>query len=208
MVHRNKKAKLNRDRSHLKAMLGNMVTSLIEHEAIHTTPAKAKELRRTAESLITFAKRGDLHARRQVLRTIANKRIVAKLFDEIGPRYSNRNGGYTRIVKGGPRRGDGAEMCMIELVDRAQEAEIPLPCQPRVRKRKIKKNRGGPGSENRPRVATPRTGTRGALLMVKPASSRAPRFSLYRRPTIHPATITRKCQDQSPAIGSSSTFAT
>ena len=118
MVHRNKKAKLNRDRSHLKAMLGNMVTSLIEHEAIHTTPAKAKELRRTAESLITFAKRGDLHARRQVLRTIANKRIVAKLFDEIGPRYSNRNGGYTRIVKGGPRRGDGAEMCMIELVDR------------------------------------------------------------------------------------------
>ena len=118
MVHRNKKARLNRDRSHLKAMLGNMVTSLIEHEAIHTTTARAKELRRTAESLITFAKRGDLHARRQVLRTIANKRIVAKLFDEIGPRYSNRNGGYTRIVKGEPRRGDGAEMCMIELVDR------------------------------------------------------------------------------------------
>jgi large subunit ribosomal protein L17 len=99
-------------------MLGNMVTSLIEHEAIHTTTARAKELRRTAESLITFAKRGDLHARRQVLRTIANKRIVAKLFDEIGPRYSNRSGGYTRIVKGEPRRGDGAEMCIIELVDR------------------------------------------------------------------------------------------
>ena len=118
MRHRNKKAKLNRDRSHLKAMLGNMVTSLIEHEAINTTTARAKELRRTTESLITFAKRGDLHARRQVLRTIANKRVVAKLFDEIGPRYSNRNGGYTRIVKGGPRRGDGAEMCLIELVDR------------------------------------------------------------------------------------------
>jgi large subunit ribosomal protein L17 len=118
MVHRNKKARLSRDRSHLKAMLGNMVTSLIEHEAIHTTTARAKELRRTAESLITFAKRGDLHARRQVLRTIANKRIVAKLFDEIGPRYSNRSGGYTRIVKGEPRRGDGAEMCIIELVDR------------------------------------------------------------------------------------------
>ena len=118
MRHRNKKAKLNRDRSHLKAMLGNMVTSLIEHEAINTTTARAKELRRTTESLITFAKRGDLHARRQVLRTIANKRVVAKLFDEIGPRYSNRNGGYTRIVKRGARRGDGAEMCLIELVDR------------------------------------------------------------------------------------------
>ena len=123
MVHRNKKAKLNRDRSHLKAMLGNMVTSLIEHEAINTTTARAKELRRTAESLITFAKRGDLHARRQVLRTIANKRAVAKLFDEIGPRYSNRNGGYTRIVKGEPRRGDGAEMCIIELVDRPGSRE-------------------------------------------------------------------------------------
>ena len=132
MIHRNKKAKLNRDRSHLKAMLGNMATSLFEHEAINTTTARAKELRRTAENLITFAKRGDLHARRQVLRTIANKRIVTKLFDEIGPRYSNRHGGYTRIVKGEPRRGDGAEMCMIELVDRPgsrDSAAVPNPGQ-------------------------------------------------------------------------------
>ena len=128
MIHRNKKAKLNRDRSHLKAMLANMVTSLIQHEGINTTTAKAKELRRTAESLITFAKRGDLHARRQVLRTIPNKRIVTKLFEEIGPRYSNRNGGYTRIVKSGPRRGDGAEMCRIELVDRpGSEDPAPVP---------------------------------------------------------------------------------
>ena len=99
-------------------MLGNMVTSLIEHEAINTTITRAKELRRTAEHMVTFAKKGNLHSRRLVLRTIVNKRVVAKLFDEIGPRYMDRNGGYTRIVKDGARRGDGAEMCIIEFVDR------------------------------------------------------------------------------------------
>lgn len=100
-------------------MLSNMVTSLLDKEVINTTEARAKELRRLAEHMITFAKRNDLHARRQVLRVIANKEVVAKLFGEIGPRYQSRNGGYTRIVKIGPRHGDGALMSLIELVDRA-----------------------------------------------------------------------------------------
>ena len=107
-------------------MLGNMVTSLLEHELINTTSARAKEVRRTADNMITFAKRGDLHSRRQVLRTIANKRIVAKLFEELGPRYSDRSGGYTRIVKADSRRGDGAPMCIVELVDRPGAAEDTL----------------------------------------------------------------------------------
>jgi len=96
-----------------------MITSLFENEVIHTTSARAKEVRRTAEHMITFAKRGDLHARRQVLRLIANKKVISKLFDELGPRYVSRNGGYTRIVKTGPRRGDAASMCILELVDRS-----------------------------------------------------------------------------------------
>lgn len=99
-------------------MMANMVTSLLSVERITTTLTRAKELRRSAEHMITFAKRGDLHARRQVLRFVADKQVVAKLFDELGPRYKGRNGGYTRIVKLGPRRGDGTYMSIIELVDR------------------------------------------------------------------------------------------
>jgi len=118
MRHGKKVPKLGCNYSHRKAMLANMVTSLFDHEAIRTTSARAKALRRTADHMITFAKRGDLHARRQVLRLIANKRVVGKLFDEIGPRFKTRNGGYTRIVKLGPRRGDAAFMCILELVDR------------------------------------------------------------------------------------------
>ena len=118
MRHGKKTAKLGLGRSHRKAMMGNMAASLFEHEVVTTTKARARALRSTAESLITFAKRGDLHARRQVLRVIANKAVVKKLFDDIGPRFSERPGGYTRIVKAGPRRGDGAEMCFVELVER------------------------------------------------------------------------------------------
>lgn len=118
MRHGKKIAKLGRNPSHRKAMMANMVTSLLSEEKITTTHTRAKELRRSAEHMITFAKRGDLHARRQVLRFVADKQVVAKLFDELGPRYKGRNGGYTRIVKLGPRRGDGTFMSIIELVDR------------------------------------------------------------------------------------------
>ena len=118
MRHGKKIAKLGRNPSHRKAMMANMVTSLLSEEKITTTHTRAKELRRSAEHMITFAKRGDLHARRQVSRFVADKQVVAKLFDELGPRYKGRNGGYTRIVKLGPRRGDGTFMSIIELVDR------------------------------------------------------------------------------------------
>ncbi len=121
MRHGKKIAKLGRTASHRKAMLSNMMTSLFAHERITTTQTRAKELKRTAERVITFAKQGDLHARRRVLRVIEDKQVVAKLFDELGPRYKSRNGGYTRVVKLGPRRGDGAFMSIVELVDRPGE---------------------------------------------------------------------------------------
>jgi large subunit ribosomal protein L17 len=98
-------------------MLANMATSLFEHGRITTTEAKAKRLRPLAEKLVTFAKRGDLHARRQVMTTIRDKDVVHTLFAEIGPRFANRPGGYTRITKVGPRKGDNAPMAVIELVE-------------------------------------------------------------------------------------------
>jgi len=133
MRHRKKVAKLNRDHSHRKSMLGNMVTSLFAHESINTTTARARALRRTAEHMITFAKRGDVHARRRVLRVIPDKAVVSKLFEELGPRYADRGGGYTRIVKTESRRGDGATMCLIELVDRPGAAGAATPATPRDR---------------------------------------------------------------------------
>src|SRR5687768_15545737 len=103
--------------AHEKLMLANLATSLFEHGRITTTEAKAKRLRPLAEKLVTFAKRGDLHARRQVMTTIRDKNVVHTLFAEIGPRFENRPGGYTRITKVGPRKGDNAPMAVIELVE-------------------------------------------------------------------------------------------
>jgi len=110
--------------AHQRAMLANLATSLFEHGRITTTEARARRLRPVAERLITKAKRGDLHARRQVARTIRDKEIVHVLFTEIGPRYENRNGGYTRIVKIGPRKGDNAPMAVIELVEPLAEQAV------------------------------------------------------------------------------------
>jgi large subunit ribosomal protein L17 len=110
--------------SHERSILANLATSLFEHGRITTTEAKARRLRPVAERLITKAKRGDLHARRQVLKTITDKSIVHELFTEIGPRYENRNGGYTRIVKIGPRKGDNAPMAVIELVEPVAEQVV------------------------------------------------------------------------------------
>ncbi|MGA1199514.1 MAG: 50S ribosomal protein L17 [Candidatus Latescibacterota bacterium] len=125
MRHGQKGRKLGRTASHKRAMLNNMATSLFEHGTIRTTLPKAKELRGVAERLITFAKRGDLAARRQILRRIRNKVIVSKLCDEIGPSFSDRSGGYTRILKIGPRRGDSTELCMIQLVGEEARVEAP-----------------------------------------------------------------------------------
>jgi len=116
MRHGKSGRKLGRTSSHRQAMFRNMVTSLFEHERIVTTEQKAKELKPIAEKMITLAKRGDLHARRQALSYIQSKNVVAKLFDEIQSQFADRQGGYTRIIKTGPRRGDAAQMAIIELV--------------------------------------------------------------------------------------------
>ncbi len=108
--------KLGRPTAHRKAMLRNQVTSLFKNGRIETTVTRAKETQRMADKMITLAKRGDLHARRQVLAYIYDEDVVTKLFEEIAPNYSERDGGYTRVLKLGPRRGDGAEMAIIELV--------------------------------------------------------------------------------------------
>ena len=110
--------------AHERLMLANLATALFEHGRITTTEAKAKRLRPYAERLITYAKRGDLHARRQVLAVIRDKGVVHELFAEIGPRYATRPGGYTRITKIGPRKGDNAPMAVIELVEPLAEAVV------------------------------------------------------------------------------------
>lgn len=116
MRHGKSGRKLNRTTSHRTAMFRNMVTSLLQHERIYTTVPKAKELRRWADWMITLAKRGDLHARRQALMVIREKDVLHKVFAELGPRYQNRSGGYTRIIKVGYRRGDASPMCILELM--------------------------------------------------------------------------------------------
>ena len=108
--------KLGRDSAHRKAMLRNIVTDLLREGRITTTEMRAKEARRFAEKMITLGKRGDLHARRQALAFIFDEDVVTKLFEEIAPEYEDRQGGYTRILKLGPRRGDGAEEVYLELV--------------------------------------------------------------------------------------------
>ena len=116
MRHRKDHRKLSRTHSHRRALLRNLVSSLIEHERIETTLAKAKEARRVGERMITFAKRGDLSARRHVARYVHGEDTVRKLFDTVAPWYETRNGGYTRILKLGRRLGDAGEMALLELV--------------------------------------------------------------------------------------------
>lgn len=145
MRHRKAGLKLNRTSSHRKAMFRNMVTSLFKHERIRTTDVKAKELRRWADNLITLAKRGDLHARRQALAIVREKAVVHKLFEEAAQRYGSVSGGYTRIVKLGRRQGDAAPISMIELVTpepakkkkKKKKAKAPVAKKPVVKKKKV-----------------------------------------------------------------------
>lgn len=123
MNHRKTGRKLGRTSAHRKALFRNMVTSLLEHEQIRTTDAKAKELRGIAERMITLGKRGTLHARRQALETIRSKEVASKVFDQLADRYRDRPGGYTRVIKLGHRAGDSAPMSIIELVDRDETQE-------------------------------------------------------------------------------------
>lgn len=125
MRHGKAGKRLGRTTAHRLAMVRNMVTSLLEHERIVTTAPKAKEVRKVADQMITLAKRGDLHSRRQALSTIRDEKIVSKLFSQIRDEYMNRQGGYTRIIRTGNRIGDAAQMAILELVnykeDKAEE---------------------------------------------------------------------------------------
>ena len=123
MRHGNAHRKLGRKPEHRKAMFANMAAALIKHEQITTTLPKAKELRPVVEKLITLGKRGDLHARRQAVSQIRDVAMVKKLFDVLGPRYKERNGGYCRILKAGYRYGDNAAVAVIEFVDRDEAAK-------------------------------------------------------------------------------------
>ena len=127
MPHPTKGPRLEGSPAHERLLLANLATALFRHGKIKTTETKAKRLRPLAEQLITKAKRGDLHSRRRVLTVVRDKDVVFSLFDEIAPRYANRNGGYTRIVKTGPRKGDAAPMAIIELVE---ELTVAAPAQP------------------------------------------------------------------------------
>lgn len=121
MRHNKSGRKLGRKTAHRKALMSNLASALITHKKIKTTDAKAKELRMFVEPLITFAKKGDIHARRQVLKKIKHKTIVRELFDNVGPAFADRDGGYTRITKLGFRDNDCAPMSMIEFVDMVGE---------------------------------------------------------------------------------------
>jgi len=123
MYHGRAKRRFNRTAEHRKAMFANMCQALIKHEQIVTTLPKAKDLRPVVEKLVTLGKRGDLHARRQAIAQIKDVALVKKLFDVLGPRYKERNGGYTRVLKAGFRYGDNAAMAVIEFVDRDESAK-------------------------------------------------------------------------------------
>lgn len=121
MRHRKARYKLGMRTPQREAMLRNMVTSLLEHESIITTDARAKALRSLADKMITLGKRGDLHARRQALGVVCSEKVTHRLFDEIAPRYAKREGGYVRVIKVGTRPGDGAALSVVELVEKQQE---------------------------------------------------------------------------------------
>ncbi len=138
MRHNVKGRKLNRTAAHRKMLYRNLVTSLFKHERITTTVPKAKEARIVAEKMITFAKKGDLHSRRMAARKIMEPGILQKLFAEIGPRYADRSGGYTRIMRLGPRKGDNAELAILELVDNTARPKS-LDSKKRTRARRVLK---------------------------------------------------------------------
>lgn len=149
MRHRNAGRKLGRTTAHREMLLRNLVTSLFRYEKIVTTEAKAKELRKLADKVITLAKRGDLHARRQAAEVVQDEDVLKKLFDAIGSRYKDRNGGYTRLTKLEYRMGDGAPLTAIELV------EIGAAVEPASKPAKRRGRRGVKGQAPKSRPAEP-----------------------------------------------------
>ena len=158
MRHLKNVRKFNKDREHRKAMFSNMMASFFAHERITTTLAKAKELRRLSERAITRAKENTLHNKRMVMRRIHDRDVIAKLFDEIAPKYKEVNGGYTRILKLGSRPGDAADLARIELIDPAESAS--------------KKKSKGARKQDAPKRA-PAKGTRGEKAQKPPAKAKA-----------------------------------
>jgi len=136
MRHRKETLKLNRTPAHMRAMLANAVSSLIKLERLQTTEGRAHAVCRLAEKMVTLAKRGDLHSRRRASSLIHDREAVAKLFKELGSRYAQRSGGYTRIVKASFRRGDGAPMAICELVDTTKPVRVRKPKKEEGRKPK------------------------------------------------------------------------
>ena len=135
MRHMNQGRKLNRTSAHRKALFRNLVLALLKHERIKTTDAKAKELRHFADRMVTLGKRGDLAARRLAFNFMQSRDAVKKLFDEIAPRFKERNGGYTRVVKLGFRRGDAASLSIIEFTGVSEKAEAKKPRKKRAQRR-------------------------------------------------------------------------
>jgi large subunit ribosomal protein L17 len=161
--------KLGRTKAHRKALYRNLVIALIAHERIRTTTPKAKEARRLAERMITFAKRGDLHARRRVASILNDKAAVKKLFDELGPRYRERPGGYTRVLKmGGQRHGDAAEMALLELVKDGDRPAGKKPKQAKAAKPKASKKGAEAKGEGKKAKSAPKDAGGGA----KPAAAK------------------------------------
>ncbi|MFQ5665132.1 MAG: 50S ribosomal protein L17 [Candidatus Binatia bacterium] len=144
MRHLKAGRKLNRSAAHRKALLRNLVTALLEHEQVRTTDAKAKELRRIADRMITLGKRGTLQARRQALSYVRQRRVVRKLFDEVADRFGERPGGYTRVVKLGHRHGDAAPMSIIELTDRGEASKAEAERKRERRRRRAEKKAESP----------------------------------------------------------------
>jgi len=142
MRHRKQRAKLGRTSSHREAMISNMITSLFKHERVKTTVQKAKEARRFAEKAITYAKKNTLHSRRLAYNQIKDEEVLSKLFAVLGPRFADRNGGYTRIIRLGHRQGDGAEIAFLELVDRIAPSPEKEERKKR-RKKAAKEEKGG-----------------------------------------------------------------
>ena len=150
MRHLNQGRKLNRTSAHRKALFRNLVLALMKHERIKTTDAKAKELRRYADRMVTLGKRGDLSARRLAFSFMQSRDAVRKLFDEIAPRFKERNGGYTRVVKFGVRRGDAAPISIIEFTDFSDRADNKKPRKKRAKRSQQERGEG----QGRQRAAT------------------------------------------------------
>jgi large subunit ribosomal protein L17 len=153
MRHRVAGVKLGRTPAHRRALFRNLVTALLEREAVKTTDAKAKELRRWADRMITLGKQGTLHARRRAGTIIARRSVLKKLFDDIAPRYKERNGGYTRVVKLGVRHGDAAAISLIELVDRPGTEEQQAGGKKKPQRRRDQGKGAKGGAEPRKRAA-------------------------------------------------------